>query len=88
MKNAHIKSHIRVYIKYTKYNFLPTLQKIQKNTKYELWNLYIIQNKYFFVMFPIFSEMSFSKIRKYFDIVGVFCIINRYFKYRIRILYI
>ena len=31
------------------------------------------------------QSTHFSKFRKYFDIVGIFCIINRYFEYRIRI---
>ena len=62
----------------TKYKFYKTTF-----TKYDLWNLYKLQNEELFVfevfqLFPIF--------RMYFRILGVFCTINCYFEYRIRVL--
>ena len=74
------------YTKYTKIHKFTTNSKNPKFIKYELWNLYIIQNKNVFLFyFPCFFFENSPNVRKYFGIVGVFCIINRYFEYRIRI---
>ena len=62
---------------------LQHLQKLQ-NMNYGNYTYYKI-NKTFFYIFSIFFEL-FPNVRVYFGILGVFCTINRYFEYRIRIL--
>ena len=56
-----------------------------KFTKRELCSLYILQDK--ILNFLIFQNLqNFQKNRMYFGIVGLFCTMNRYVEYRIRIL--
>ena len=66
-----------------KTNNIQHLQTKHIHTKYELCNLYIYYKIKVYFIFEVFP-----KRRKYFGKVGGFCIINGYFKYRIRIRYI
>ena len=72
--------YTRNYIKIIKIN---KLQKIQ-NMNYVIYTHYK-------TTFELFEKFQFfpnkcPKVRKCFGIVGLFCIINHYFEYRIRIL--
>ena len=82
--------HVRgLHVKET-YTCICKIYKITKITKYELWNSNIIQNrslKSLSFSFSFFCNFTFfHKDRMYFGIVGLFCIINVYFEYRIQIL--
>ena len=60
---------------------------IKTNSKYELCNIYIYYKIKFIHFLRFFEKIKcFQTFRKYFGIVGLFCTINRYFEYRIRIL--
>ena len=63
------------------------MTKITKNprfTKYELCNLYILQNKSLSVLKSFVLFQSVLNFRKYFGVFGLFWAIYRYFEYRIR----
>ena len=59
------------------------ITKFTKNTKVELWSLYML----FFLEFLMFSNISLNpNFRMYVGMIGLFCTINCYFEYSIRIL--
>ena len=63
------------YIKYTKYSKISKFTKNPKNTRYELCNLYIIQNKNLNVL-EVFDFSSFSKIHNVFRYFWCYCKTN------------
>ena len=78
------------YMKNTKSTKIQNLQNLQKlqNLNYGIYINNKIQVCFFFLRFVDFvleNCPKCSQFRKCFGIVGVFCIVNRYFEYRIRI---
>ena len=59
--------------------------KDTKNIKYELWKFKKTKKFEMLKCFVFFFRKCGSS-EMYFDIVGVFCMMNHYFEYRIRIL--
>ena len=69
-----INPTVRVYIIYIK---IQNLQKSPTFTKYELWNLYIIQNEKTNEQFEtIHVFLHFKNNRRCFDMFGLFCTIS------------
>ena len=76
---------VQIYInKSTKNPKISQITKFTEITKYELCNLYILQNKN--LKFSIFRKSNIFQIfESILAFVGLFCIIDCYFEYRIRI---